>query len=87
MSTRCTVACTDKLHIYSCCNTGYDIFLCASIADQPREGYNDDIRIGHEDLRLLYDKLKKYFDNGAAYEQYAKKEAEITEAYEKGLKK
>lgn len=76
MSSRCSIAFTPLLHFYSCCNTEWDIFLADHIADNPREGYNHDIRIGHADLRKLYEDLKKYFEqDGAPYERYAKGES------------
>lgn len=75
MSTRCTIAFTRHFHIYSCCNSEWDVFLAEHICDRPREGYNDDIRIGHQDLRKLYEELKKYFEtDGAPYEKYGEPE-------------
>ena len=68
MSTRCTIAFTRKIHIYSCCNSNWEIFLADHIAHEPREGWNKDIKLGHKELRELYDQLKKYFDDGASYE-------------------
>lgn len=79
MSTRCSIVFTGKLHIYSCCNSGWDIFIADGIADEPREGYNDDIKLGHKELRDLYDQLKKYFDDGAPYESYLKSEQSVSE--------
>lgn len=72
MSTRCSIAYKDGVHIYACCNSDYEVFLCDSIADRPREGYNEDIRIGHATLRSLYEQLKEYFEKepGAVYERY-----------------
>ena len=73
MSTRCTIAMTGHFHFYSCCNSGWDVFLSENIKDWPLEGYNQDIRIGHKELRELYEKLKEYFEGGADYEKYWEK--------------
>lgn len=74
MSSRCTVAYTRKLHIYSCCNSDWEIFLADSICDEAREGYNSDIKLSHDELRDLYLQLKDYFDKGASFEKYSKGE-------------
>lgn len=76
MSSRCTIAYTPTIYLYSCCNTGWDIFLADSIADEKREGFNNDIRIGHKELRKLYEELKEYFESGAKYEKLAEEESE-----------
>jgi hypothetical protein len=61
MSTKCTIAYTRHLHIYSCCNTNWAICLSGPDMEDTYDSYNGDPMIRHAELYDLYQQLQKYF--------------------------
>lgn len=65
MSTRCSIVFSGPIHIYAESNNDYSI--CISHVDGPRDSYNRDVCMSHDDLEKIYKELQEYFENGASY--------------------